>query len=115
MLALRGIRGGLCSVTKSARMALPRGGDGYLQGPPAGQRCAEEWQREIHHDDTLVLRSGGAEATLRWDTLVGYKMSDDIVLLYENKTAAQLVSRSLFASDEDWQHFRDYVRATVRK
>ena len=66
-------------------------------------------------DDTLVLRSGGAEATLRWDTLVGYKMSDDIVLLYENKTAAQLVSRSLFASDEDWQRFRDHVRATVRK
>jgi hypothetical protein len=66
-------------------------------------------------DDTLVVRSGAAEATIRWDALVRYKMSDGVVLLYENSTTAQLVSRSLFASDEDWECFRDHVRATVPK
>jgi hypothetical protein len=66
-------------------------------------------------EETLLLRSGVSEATVRWDALVGYKMSDGVVALYEDKTTAQLVSRSLFASDEDWRRFRDHVRATVPK
>ena len=64
-------------------------------------------------DETLLLRSEASEATVRWDALVGYKMSDGVALLYKSKTTAQLVSRSLFASDGDWRRFRDHVRATV--
>jgi hypothetical protein len=40
-------------------------------------------------------------------------MSDEIVLLYQNNAAAMMVPRGLFASDESWQQFRQYVQAAV--
>ena len=51
----------------------------------------------------------------RWDAFVQYKMSDDVVLLYQTNAAFNMVPRSLFANDEDWQRFRQHVQATVPK
>ncbi len=64
-------------------------------------------------DEGLTMGSQHSEGTVRWGAFVQYKMSDQVVLLYQNQAAAQLVPRSLFASDEDWQQFRQFVQATV--
>jgi hypothetical protein len=64
-------------------------------------------------DEALELRSEQAEGKTKWGAFVQYKMSDEIVLLYQNKAAATMVPRSLFAGDEDWQKFQQLIQATV--
>jgi uncharacterized protein with PQ loop repeat len=64
-------------------------------------------------DQALELRSEQSEGRTKWGAFVQYKMSDEIVLLYQNNAAAMMVPRGLFASDESWQQFRQYVQAAV--
>ena len=64
-------------------------------------------------DEALELRSEQSEAKTKWGAFVQYKMSDHVVLLYQNKAAASIVPRSFFASDEDWQQFQQFIQATV--
>jgi hypothetical protein len=64
-------------------------------------------------DEALELRSDLSESKTRWGTFVQYKMSDHVVLLYQNQAAASIVPKSFFANDEDWQQFRQFVRDTL--
>jgi hypothetical protein len=69
--------------------------------------------RGLATDETLALGSEAAESTTRWDAYVQYRMSEGVVLLYQNDAAANMVPRSLFASEEDWERFRQHVQDTV--
>ena len=71
--------------------------------------------RGVATDEILALHNEAAESAVRWDAYVQYKMSDDVVLLYQNNAAFSMVPRSFFASEEDWQRFRQHVQATVPK
>lgn len=64
-------------------------------------------------DEALELRGEQSEAKTKWGAFVQYKVSDQVVLLYQNRAAASIVPRSLFASEEDWRQFQQFVRATV--
>jgi hypothetical protein len=64
-------------------------------------------------DESLALNNDVVTSTVRWDGFVQFKMSDDAVLLYQNSSAASIVPCSLFASDGDWEYFRQHVQATV--
>lgn len=69
----------------------------------------------VASDESFVLGNEAAASSVRWDSFVQYRMSDDMVLLYQNKNAYSMVPRSFFANDSDWQNFRDHIRATVPK
>lgn len=69
--------------------------------------------RGLATDERLALGSEAAGSTTRWDAYVQYRMSEGVVLLYQNDAAANMVPRSLFASEEDWQRFRQHVQDTV--
>jgi len=64
-------------------------------------------------DEALELRSEQAEDRTKWAAFDRYRMSDEIVLLYQNNAASNFVPRGLFASDKDWQQFQQLVQATV--
>jgi hypothetical protein len=64
-------------------------------------------------DEALELESEQSAGRTKWSAFVQYKMSDQIVVLYQNKAAAMIVPRGFFASDDDWQRFRQHVQATV--
>jgi hypothetical protein len=64
-------------------------------------------------DEELVLNTEQSESSVRWDAFTMHRMSDHIVLLHQSKAAATMVARSLFASDEDWDRFREQVKTAV--
>jgi hypothetical protein len=64
-------------------------------------------------DEALELRSEHSEGRTKWAAFVQYRMSDEVVLLYQNQAADNIIPRGYFGSDEDWQRFREHVRATV--
>jgi hypothetical protein len=64
-------------------------------------------------DEALELRGEQSEGKTKWEAFVQYKMSGEVVVLCQNNAAVSIVPRSLFANDEDWQQFRQFVQATV--
>jgi hypothetical protein len=74
-----------------------------FQEPVSGRITAE----------ALALESEQSAGRTKWRAFVQYKMSDQIVLLYQNHAAATIMPRDFFASDDDWQRFRQHVQATV--
>lgn len=67
----------------------------------------------IATDEALELHSEVSQGRTKWDAFVQYRMSDEVILLYQNEAAAQIMPRSFFASDGDWQSFRQLVQAKV--
>ena len=67
----------------------------------------------VASDEVLVLGGGGAESHIRWDRCTGYKMSEDLVLVYASSGALNTVPREFFADEEDWQRFREHVQGVV--
>jgi hypothetical protein len=64
-------------------------------------------------DEALELASERAAGKTKWSAFVQYKMTDQIVLLYQSNAAAMIVPRGFFGSDDDWQQFRRHVRSVV--
>ena len=64
-------------------------------------------------DEAIELQSAESASRIKWSAFVQYRMTDDVVLLYQNKAAATIVPRSLFPDDQAWQQFRQHVQATV--
>ena len=64
-------------------------------------------------DEVLELESEQSAGRTKWSAFVQYKMTDQIVLLYQSNAAAMIVPRGFFSSDDDWQRFRQHVQATV--
>jgi hypothetical protein len=64
-------------------------------------------------NEALEIRSEPSESKTKWSAFVQHRMSDEMVLLFQNQAAANMVPRGLFASDQDWQQFRQHVQATV--
>jgi len=71
--------------------------------------------RGLATDETLALGNAAYESVVRWDAYVRYTTSDAVVLLYQNNAAFNMVPRSFFATDQDWQRFRRHVQDTVPK
>jgi len=93
---------------------------GGLWGWPRLQACLIQRSPLFQHrvsgllsDQDLVLRGGEAESRIAWDRCAGFKMSDDLVLLYADSGAFSTVPREFFSSEDDWQHFRECIRRTV--
>ena len=66
-------------------------------------------------DEALEIHSDVSEGRTRWDAFVQYRMSDEVILLYQNNSAASIIPRSFFASDEDWHDFGKLVQTIVPK
>jgi hypothetical protein len=64
-------------------------------------------------DEALELRSEQSEGKTKWEAFVQYRMSDEVVVFFQNDAAVNIIPRSLFANDEDWQQFRQFVQARV--
>ncbi len=88
-----------------------------LQWISARQVASSPLYREavtgVATDEFLEMRNSLSESRVRWDAFVSYKMSDDVMLLYQHNAAFYLVPRSLLASDKDWESLRQHVRANV--
>jgi hypothetical protein len=90
---------------------LPMRQAGRAKDTPAGRGPFEG----VVTDSSFTLRNAAFESTMQWDEFVGYKMAGDLVLLRKKDSVYSLVTRSLFANDEDWERFRQHVRATVSR
>ena len=64
-------------------------------------------------DEALEMRNDLSESRVLWGAFVRHKMSDDMVILYQHKTAFNMVPRSFLASEEDWQRFQRLVQEVV--
>ena len=69
--------------------------------------------RGVATDETLELRSETNESKVRWTAFLRYKMSDDIILLYQNDAAFNIVPRHLLVHGEEWQLLQQHVRSVV--
>lgn len=81
--------------------------------------------RRLPADKDVLMRSGtiGAEGLyfetdrskvrLSWEAFTAHHSLPDLVLLYVRPSAAHLFPRTFFASDADWQAFRQLVEANV--
>jgi hypothetical protein len=67
----------------------------------------------VVNDEELLLSGGQSESRICWDDCVGYKMSEDLVLLYIDSGAFTTVPRAFFPSEDDWQRFRDHVQRAL--
>jgi succinate dehydrogenase/fumarate reductase cytochrome b subunit len=62
---------------------------------------------------TIALQTEAGEYEWDWAAFVKHRMSGAIILLYRSQQAMIVLSRSLVASDDDWQRLQDHVQATV--
>jgi branched-subunit amino acid ABC-type transport system permease component len=79
----------------------------------ANSPLCKETVTGVATDEFLQIRNNLSESRVRWDAFVSYKMSDDVILLYQHNAAFCLVPRRLLASDKDWGSLRQHVRANV--
>jgi hypothetical protein len=64
-------------------------------------------------DESLALESERSTARVRWTAFAQYKMSDEVIVLYQHAAAMTIIPRGLLASDEDWQRFCEHVQMIV--
>jgi hypothetical protein len=84
----------------------------YTQVRAARQRGGI-YQAEVSGtiDDEQVTVNGPAiQATFQWSGFIFYRMTDGVVLLYVRRNSFMIFTRSLFASQADWEAFASSVQ-----
>lgn len=61
----------------------------------------------------LETRNDFAESRVLWSAYIWYKMSDEMVILYQREGAFNMAPRGHFASEDDWKRFQKLVREAV--
>ena len=64
-------------------------------------------------DEAVEISSDLTTTRVEWQAFVNYRMAGEVVLLYQSRAAFSILPRGLFASDDDWQRFRQHVRDTL--
>lgn len=65
------------------------------------------------HEQALHVENELVTSTLDWRVYAGFQATDAMVMLYQSSQAYNLFTRGLFASDEDWQGFRQLVETKI--
>lgn len=73
-----------------------------------GNVFREGLQGTITDSEINIQTSKGHSSTL-WSAFTHYKISENYVLLYQNKNCFNIFSYSMFSSAEDWNAFRGEV------
>lgn len=63
----------------------------------------------------IHAENGLAVGDIRWSAFTDYKLSPEMVLLYQNPNAFHLFTRRMFATDDDWNTFRSLVQQRIAK
>lgn len=66
-------------------------------------------------ETSIRLRTSEARSELKWTLFTRMKESQDIVLLYQNNYNYHYFPKKFFASDADWQSFRDLAARQTRQ
>jgi hypothetical protein len=66
-------------------------------------------------EEMITLVTHSVSSSFQWNFFTKYDRCQDIVLLYNGKTSLSIFSRSLFASDEDWNNFIELVKTNLKK
>lgn len=66
-------------------------------------------------DDHFETRSRVGSSDLPWSHFHDSRASKDLLLLYQSNNCLHILSRDLFASDEDWRRARDLVTRIQRR
>jgi hypothetical protein len=56
----------------------------------------------IDSENGFSIVTSLSTGSMGWNGFVGYRHKDNLILLYQNKNCFNILTRNLFASDEDW-------------
>jgi hypothetical protein len=66
-------------------------------------------------ENGIILENGEIKLEYVWSDFTQYKISDEMALLYRGKRGMNIFTLGLFASPQDWQNFKDLVKAKISK
>jgi hypothetical protein len=65
-------------------------------------------------DETgLSINSAEINANFQWKVFVDYKLSKDILMLYQSKNCFNLFKPSMFSTQEEWDRFVSFAKEKV--
>jgi hypothetical protein len=66
-------------------------------------------------ENGLTVGNGEIKVEYGWSDFSGYKFFDEMVLLYRGKRGMNIFTLDLFASPQEWQNFKELVKAKISK
>ncbi|MGE5124464.1 MAG: YcxB family protein [Acidobacteriaceae bacterium] len=61
-------------------------------------------------EDGIAINGETVKASAQWRAYVRYRLSDDLVLLYQGKNNLNIFTRSMFSTPGDWDNFISLVK-----
>jgi hypothetical protein len=61
-------------------------------------------------EQNLIMNSKNIRSTVQWDGIKKYTKEDDILMLFFQKRAFSILTKSLFYSEEDWNQFINFLK-----
>jgi hypothetical protein len=68
----------------------------------------------IISDEEVTINGAGSKSTFEWSAYSGYKMKDDLILLYQGKNNFNIFPKAFFHREEDWDEFVRFVKEKVK-
>ena len=66
-------------------------------------------------ENGITVENGERKIEYVWSAFTRYKIFNEMVLLYRGKKGMNIFTLDLFASEEDWQNFKNLLEAKISK
>jgi hypothetical protein len=67
-------------------------------------------------DETgISISSGTVKASFQWSTYIHYRITDEVILLYQGKNRINIFTKSMFPGPEDWDKFVVMIKEKIIK
>jgi hypothetical protein len=66
-------------------------------------------------EQNLIMNSKNIRSTVQWDGIKKYIKADDILMLFVQKRAFSILTKSMFYSEEDWNQIVKFLETRYSK
>ena len=67
-------------------------------------------------DETGISINGGTvKASFQWSAYIHYKITEEMILLYQGKNSINIFTKSMFTGKEDWERFIVLIKEKISK
>ena len=74
------------------------------------------YRNNVHgtvNETGINIQGEGVEVSFQWNRFVDYKISEDMLLLYQGKNCFNMFHRNLFSDQEEWIEFISLVKEKI--
>jgi hypothetical protein len=65
------------------------------------------------NDSGISINNKNVKAEFQWSSYKGYRIKDDLILLYQGNNNFSIFMKSMFATDIDWTNFLSIVKEKI--